>query len=208
VPRFRLSALAGALLAILLSGCALLGGELPPRETRLTSPDGRTDLVLTWRGGGGAAGWAEEHIALVRHGEPTEDGDDIAVLEPEELLGARWLANDVVEVGLDGTPEGEALPKTVHLDSGIVELHVRDFGGCRLAVFRNLPQRSGLSIRLTAWNCGGGVGRLALSAREDGFWAELADQTVHWPTALVPTVRGEDISQPAGSTPVGGRGNG
>lgn len=78
---------------VLLGGGVLritrgLFGELPPRTRRVTSPDGSTDLVLTWRGGGGAAGWTEESISLEPHGAPTDDGDELATFDPDALVGA------------------------------------------------------------------------------------------------------------------------
>jgi hypothetical protein len=104
-------------------------GELPPQTRRMTSPDGRTDLVLTWRGGGGAAGWTEESVALEPHGgPPTGDGDELAIFDPEAFVGARWLSNSVAEIRLVPLVEAmrsRTLPATVRVGGKVVTLRVR-----------------------------------------------------------------------------------
>jgi len=95
-----------------------LFGELPPQTRRLTSPDGRTDLVLTWRGGGGAAGWTQESVALEPHGPPMGDGDELAIFDPEAFVGARWLSNSAAEIRLVPLVEAmrsRTLPTTVRV---------------------------------------------------------------------------------------------
>jgi hypothetical protein len=94
------------------------------RTRRIVSPDGRTDLVLTWRGGGGAAGWTEESVALEPHGPPRGDGDELATFDPEALVGARWLSNGVAEIGL--SEPIDALPATVRVGGRTIELRTRD----------------------------------------------------------------------------------
>jgi hypothetical protein len=106
----------------------LLGGELM-QTRRLTSPDGRTDLVLTLWGGGGAAGWTEERVALEPHGPPTGDGDEqLAVFDPDAFVGARWLSNSAAEIRLlrlDGAMRERTLPATVRVGGNVVTLRVR-----------------------------------------------------------------------------------
>lgn len=126
----RRRALVGALLLTASTGCGLLG-ELPPQITRLTSPDRQTDLVLTWRGGGGAAGWTKEEIALVAHGRGVADDDHLATIDPETLLGARWRSNDLVEIGLRGQPYSGPLPRSVRVGGKVIALRVRDSAPCR-----------------------------------------------------------------------------
>jgi len=198
VLRSLIAIASGVLLGVLLTGCAL-SGELPPEVTSLTSPDGRTDLVLTWRGGGGAAGWTEEHIALVRHGRSAEDSDDLATLDPNTMLGARWLSNGAAEIGLDGGGDlySGSLPTTAWVGDRVITLRVRDFRRCSPAAIKALPPHDGLAILLRAWDCGGGVGRLTLSAFGSGFQFHLADEAVRWPTPLLPTVKGNAIDIPA-----------
>ncbi len=112
---------------LLIVGWGLLFSE--SRQTmRLTSPDGRTDLVLTWRGGGGAAGWTEESVALEPHGPPKGDGDELATFDPNAFVGARWLSNRVAEIRLLRLVEAmrsRTLPTTVRVGAKVVTLKVR-----------------------------------------------------------------------------------
>lgn len=184
-----------AALLVILSGCSL--GESPPQITRLTSPNGQTDLVLTWRGGGGAAGGSEQHIALVAHGKQAGDDDDQATLDPEYFLGGRWLSDDVAEVGLDGPIESGSLPTTVRIAGKRVTLRLRDFTRCRLEIARDLSLGGGIPIQLLAWDCGDGAGQLALSARGDGLSAQLVDTAIKWPTPVIPLIQGNRLIIPA-----------
>jgi hypothetical protein len=113
---------------LLLGGGALrialneLSSELPPKTRRITSPDGRTDLVLTWRGGGGAAGWTEESVGLEPYGTPTGGGEELATFDPEAFVGARWLSNRIAEIQLGEAIESGSLPATVHVGGKVVTL--------------------------------------------------------------------------------------
>ena len=99
-----------------------LSSELPPETRRVTSPDGRTDLVLTWRGGGGAAGWTEESVALEPHGTRTSDDEELATFDPEAFVGARWLSNGVAEIRLGEAVWSGSLPATVRVGEKLVTL--------------------------------------------------------------------------------------
>jgi hypothetical protein len=126
--RAAIAILTALVTVLLVGGGALrialneLSSEQPPKTRRLTSPDGRTDLVLTWRGGGGAAGWTEESVALEPRGRSTGSGDELATFDPEALLGVRWLSNSVAEIRLGEALESGSLPATVHVGGKPVTL--------------------------------------------------------------------------------------
>jgi hypothetical protein len=201
VPRLRrtlAAAVVSLALALLASGCGPSGDET--QTTRLTSQDGRTDLVLTVRSGSGAAGFADERIAFVTHGASAHDGREWATADPGSVLGVRWLAHNVAEIGLDGDLPEEASSSAVRVGDRVVGVLVRDFSSCLPAAVRDLPPQDGLTVRVTGWNCGDGVGRLIVTAREgpEGLGAQLADAAVRWPARLgAIAMQGDRIVIPA-----------
>jgi hypothetical protein len=190
--RRRLLAVVAALSLVLLSGnCGSSGGGTTSTATRLTSPDGRTDLVLSVRSGGGAAGFADEDVALVPHGRPAESDDRLATFDPDDVLGARWLARNVVEVGLGSAARSGSLPSLVRVGGRLVALRTRDLAHCRPVAVSVLARRPGMTLLASVSACGDGVGRLSLSWPGDaGLSAQLADAVVAWPTPLAVRLRG------------------
>jgi hypothetical protein len=179
----RRSLLAGAVGALLLAGCGGCGSTTTTAR-RLRSPDGRVELVLTVRSGGGAAGFAEERVALVPRGRRVEPADALATFDPDQLLGARWLSPNVAEIGLDGAPSGDSPPELARVGGRLVALRVRDFARCRLAGTRVLAS-AGMTLLARGSDCGDGVGRLVVSASDgDGLSARLVDAAVRWPARL------------------------